>query len=73
MGLQFGLGQSEYLAAVRQRHAINAAHFLPPAHCAGKLVLSVSLPASIDINKQSLVILPMLMLGKVCFVYAQVI
>lgn len=52
MGLQFGLGLNEDWAAVRQRRAINAAHFLPPAHCARKLVLSVSLPADIDINEQ---------------------
>lgn len=29
-GLWFGLGHSEYLAAVRQRHAIRSASFLPP-------------------------------------------
>lgn len=52
MGLQFGWGQSEHLAAVKQRHAIKVAHLLPPAHCAVRLVLSVSLPASTDINKQ---------------------
>lgn len=46
MGLQFGLGLSEYLAAVRQRRAIKAACLSPPAHCAVKLVLSVSLPTT---------------------------
>lgn len=52
MGLQFGLGQGEYLAAVRQRLAIKTAPFLPAAHSVEELVLSVRLPATIDMNKQ---------------------
>lgn len=52
MGLQFGLGQGECLAAARQRHAIKTAPLSPPACSAVKLVLSVSLPANVDINKE---------------------
>lgn len=47
MGLQFGLGQGECLAAVRQRHVIKLASLSPPARSAVRLVLSVSLPANI--------------------------
>ena len=51
MGLQFGLGQGKCLAAVRQRRAINTDPFSPPARSAGKLVLSINLPANIELNK----------------------
>ena len=42
MGLQFGLGQGECLAAVRQRRAIKTAPLSPQAGSAIKLVLSVT-------------------------------
>lgn len=42
MGLQFGFGQGECLAAVRQRYAIKTSPFSPPTCSTGELVLSVS-------------------------------
>lgn len=52
MGLQFGLGQGECLAAVRQRRAIKLAPLSPLACSAVRLVLSDNLPANIKLNKQ---------------------
>lgn len=63
MGLQFGLGQRECLAAVRQRLAIKAAPFSPPACSAVELVLPVSLPANNNMNKLKHCDSPTLVLG----------